>query len=242
MATFFRGYIFVMMVMLTLTLKADQTNTLTYNNVNASIPDNDPSGTSTSGSVSGILGPIVSIQLTLDLVGTPTAFNGDYYIALSSSSGQGLAVLVNRVGVMTQGTTTNSVGYGDNGMQVTFSDTAAHDIHFYQNYSPSYNGYGQLTGTWQPDGEYLNPLGDPSQYDNAESDQTAMLSSFDGQSPDQTWTLYMADLSAGGTGELAGWSMTIVTAPEPATTALLAGGLMLLGLRWRKQQANWIKK
>jgi hypothetical protein len=57
-----------------------------------------------------------------------------------------IAVLVNRVGQSGR----NPEGYGDSGFAITLSDLASHDVHDYQNpsYSPSYNGSGQLTGTW----------------------------------------------------------------------------------------------
>ena len=221
----------IIWVVLPLTLSA-QTNTFDFTNLMVSIPDNDPNGIQVSEAISGVSGSIASISVSLDLLGTPNAFNGDYYIELINSSGQGLAVLLNRTGVESG----NAYGYGDNGFDVTFSDSAADDIHFYQNDGYTLNADGQLTGTWQPDGENINPLGDPSTFDDALSDQTATLSSFDGESPDQIWTLYLADLSGGGMGELAGWSLTIVTAPEPPVVGLLGGGLLLLGFMARRRK------
>jgi subtilisin-like proprotein convertase family protein len=53
-----------------------------------------------------------------------------------------------------------------------------------------------------------------------------MLGSFDGGNPDDTWTLFLADLSAGGTGQLVSWSLDITTVPEPAEINLLAMGLV----------------
>src|SRR6202012_1095710 len=136
--------------------------------------------------------------ISLNLSGTPDAFNGDYFIELVNGD-DAFAILVNRAGVMSG----NPYGYGDNGFDVTFSDSATNDIHFYQNVAYTLNSEGQLTGIWQPDGENIPATSeDPSEFDNAPNQQTAMLSSFIGQSPDGTWTLYLADLDSGGTGEL----------------------------------------
>jgi len=119
-----------------------------------------------------------------------------------------------------------SLWLGDNGFSVTFSDSAANDIHFYQDYPGSFNPGGQLVGTWQPDGENIPPLSDPSAFDDTLSRQTAMLGSFDGGNPNDTWTLFLADLSEGGTAQVTGWSLDITTVPEPPEANLLGAGLV----------------
>jgi subtilisin-like proprotein convertase family protein len=206
---------------LPLAVAAQQTTTISFTNLNISIPDNDPSGVQTSETIAGLTGNIASLELSLNLKGTPDAFDGDYYIALVNGSDD-FAILLNRVGVSGD----DSYGYGDNGFDVTFSDSADNDIHFYQNVSYTLNADGQLTGIWQPDGENISPLSDdPSVFDNAANQQTATLSSFIGQTPDGTWTLYLADVDGGGTGELADWSLTIVTAPEPPSIHLIMAAL-----------------
>lgn len=209
------------------------TNVFNFNGLNMAIPDNDPNGVQNSQTVTGLSGSIADIQLTLDITGTGVsgAFNGDYYAELVNNQG-GFAVLLNRAGM----SSANPFGYGDDGFDLTFSDSAANDIHFYRDDSASFNPGGQLTGTWQPDGENISPLSDPSAFDNALSQQTAMLSSFDGESPNDTWTLFLADLSEGGTGQITSWSLTIATVPEPSETNLLATGLAasLWFLRRRK--------
>lgn len=195
------------------------TNSVSYNNINLAVPDNDPNGTQNSQNVSGLSGSIANLQVTLDIAGTGIdgAFNGDYFVELVNSSG-GFAVLLNRAGV----SSSNPSGNADNGFSVTFSDSAVHDIHLYQNYSDIFNLNGQLTGAWQPDGENISPLAAVSAFDAALTQQTAMLSSFNGGNPNGTWTLFLADLSAGGTGQLDSWSMDITTVPEPAQTSFLA--------------------
>jgi hypothetical protein len=199
------------------------TNVFNFTGLNLAIPDNDPNGVQISENVTGLSGPIAGIQLTLDIAGTGVggAFNGDYYAELVNNQG-GFAVLLNRAGM----SSSNLFGYADNGFSVTFSDTAANDIHFYQDYSASFNLDGQLIGTWQPDGENISPLSDSSVFDNAPSQQTAMLSSFDGDNPNDTWTLFLADLSEGGTAQVTGWSLDITTVPEPSSSNLLAAGLI----------------
>jgi len=199
------------------------TNIFSQNNLNEAIPDNDPNGVQISQNVAGLSGSIANIQLSLDIAGTGVggAFSGDYYAELVNNQG-GFAVLLNRAGM----SSANPFGYGDDGFSVTFSDTAANDIHLYQDYSASFNLGGQLIGMWQPDGENISPLSDPSAFDNALNQQTAMLSSFDGGNPNDTWTLFLADLSEGGTAQVTGWSLDITTVPEPPPANLLAAGLL----------------
>lgn len=207
------------------------TTNFAFNNINLAIPDNNPNGAQNSQTITGLSGSISSIQVSLDIAGTGDgAFNGDYYAELVNGAG-GFAVLLNRAGV----SSANSFGYGDNGFNVTLNDTAAQDIHFYQNFSYDTNASGQLTGTWQPDGENISPLSNPSAFDNALQNQTAMLSSFDGDSPNDTWTLFLADLSQGGTGQVVSWSLDITTAPEPSETSLFAVGLIFLGYSLHRQ-------
>lgn len=195
------------------------TNT-TSTTVNALIPDGSPigltSGTNISGSYS--LATISSVTVTLDITG---GFNGDLYAYLAGPGG-GFAVLLNRTGI----TSGNAFGYSDTGFNITFDDSAANNIHLYQNDSPTINGSGQLTDTWQPDGRNIDPQSSPSTFDS--TSPTADLSSFNGANPDGTWTLFVADLSSGGQGTLVTWGLTVVTVPEPQTWVLVAGGVGLL--------------
>lgn len=223
-----------LLAVLPLALFGQQTTTFNFNNVNVAIPDYDPNNpqlVQSSETISGLSGNILSIQVGLNLAGTPVAFNSDYYVELVNGAG-GFAVLLNRVGE----SSSNPFGYGDNGFNVTFSDAATNDIHFYQNDSDSFNPNGQLTGTWQPDGENISPASDPSAFDNAANQQTAMLSSFIGDSPDDTWTLFLADLAQGGTGQVSSWSLAITTTPEPTTASFLIVGLICLGIGFRRKQ------
>ena len=132
-------------------------------------------------------------------------------------------MLLNRVGR----TGSAPFGYLDNGLQVTLSDAAANGVvHTYQTVSNPAGG--TLTGTWAPDGRSVSPFdtvtGEP---------RTATLSGLNDQSSGGAWTLLIADLSTGGVGTLANWSLTSTgsSVPEPAnwgwvtgaTPALLAG-------------------
>ena len=186
--------------------------------VNQAIPDADPFGLSVTNDLSGFVGAISSITVSLNI---SNGINGDLYGYLAGPNG-GFAVLFNRVGV----TSGNSFGYGDAGFDVTFDDAAANgDIHPYQTTlggAPS----GQLTGTWQPDGRNIDPQSAPGDFDTAARD--ASLSSFDATDPNGTWTLFLADLSSGGQSTLASWDLNVTTVPEPSFLALL--GLGALGI------------
>lgn len=206
------------------------TTNIAFNNINLAIPANNQFGVQNSQNITGVSGSIINIQLSLDIAGTGYgAFNGNYYAELLNGAG-GFAVLLNRTGL----SSANSFGYSDNGFNVMFSDTAAQDIHFYQNFSDDFNVSGQLTGSWQPDGENISPISNPSAFDNAQQNQTAMLSSFDGDNPNDTWTLFVADLSQGDSAEVVGWSLDITTAPEPNTTSFLAVGLIIFYRSFRR--------
>jgi subtilisin-like proprotein convertase family protein len=193
---------------------------VTYTSVNTPIPDGNPVGLTSSTNISGLysLSTVSSVTVNLDITG---GFNGDLYAYLAGPGG-GFAVLLNRTGI----TSGNSFGYSDTGFNITLSDSAANNIHLYQNDSPSYNGSGQLTQIWAPDGRNIDPQSSPSAFDSASP--TADLSSFNGANPNGTWTLFVADLSSGGQGTLVSWGLTVVTVPEPQTWVLIAGGLGLL--------------
>ncbi|PWU13391.1 MAG: hypothetical protein C5B50_19470 [Verrucomicrobia bacterium] len=188
------------------------------------IPDNDPIGLADSHTISGLGSQIVNVTVTLNISG---GWNGDLYAYLRLNDSP-MVVLLDRVGV----TSSNPDGYGDTGFQVTLSASASHDIHFYQNFSPSYNSDGQLTGTWQADGR-TDPL----------SSTRGSLSAFNGLNPNGTWTIFFADESAGEQSTLVGWSLDITNVPELANVALLIFGALaamralgsVFGLQARKK-------
>jgi hypothetical protein len=163
------------------------------------IPDGDLAGIAETISLGSSIQSITDVQLTLDIGGASDdqPFNGDYYAYLTH--GTGFAVLLNRVGV----TAANPYGYADAGFDVTFSDSGP-DIHNYQNDGPNFNGDGQLTGIWGPDGRTTSPLSvldaDP---------RSAFLSSFDGESSSGAWTLFIADCDPGDFGNLDSWTLDV---------------------------------
>jgi subtilisin-like proprotein convertase family protein len=186
------------------------------------IRDNDPSGLAFSFNLSDAATTITSVTIALSVSG---GWNGDLYAYLSSSSG--FAVLLNQVGV----DASNPLGYADSGMDVTLvSGSGNSDIHTYQSASPAYTPGGQLTGTWQADGRFLDPLS--STRDNT-------LDVFNGKDPNGEWTLFFADRNGGDVSTLTGWNVTFGAVPEPSSLALLlAGSLALLARRKR----SWNKR
>jgi len=137
-------------------------------------------------------------------------------------------VLINRTGV----TSANSFGYSDAGFNVTFDDSAANNIHLYQTISNP--GGGVLTGTWQPDGENIDPQSPAADFPTT---PTTPLASFDGSNPNGTWTLFLSDVSAGNQSTVVSWGLNITATPEPSTLALAAiGGLAVLMLRNSRQR------
>jgi hypothetical protein len=187
------------------------------------IPDGNPAGSAGTATVSGLLPTISQVSVNLNISG---GYNGDLYAYLSY--GGVLVPLLNRVGVGTG----NSFGYGDTGFDVTLSSSGANNIHFYQNYSPSYNGSGQLTGTWQPDGRTIDPGLASSSPGSFNAAGTVNFGSYNGLNPNGTWTLFIADLSAGGQSQLVSWELDITAVPEPVNVALgiFAGVVVIVSL------------
>ena len=111
------------------------------------IPNGEDSLWSDLRTVSGITELTVgSVSVRLNISG---GANGDLYCYLSH--GGILVPLLNRVGVGTG----NAYGYEQLGLNVTFTDTAANNIHFYQ----AIDGYSITGGaSWQPDGRTINPV------------------------------------------------------------------------------------
>lgn len=192
------------------------------------IPDGEPEGVATAINLLGTDDVITQIRLTLEIYSPlDHGFNGDLYVTLAH--GSGYSVLLNRVGK----TTGNPFGYGDSGfMSVTFDDFAvAGDIHVYRQTlmgSDSIALNGPLTGTWQPDGRTT----DPDSVLPLDA-RTATLSSFNGESANGEWTLFLADMSPGGQSNLKSVKIEVATVPEPSTVLLgvIGGAFLCLGAK-----------
>ena len=186
--------------------------------VNQMIPDGDPAGLASTVNVSIGGNPIIdgTLSVSLNISGS---YSGDLYAYLSHAGE--ICVLLNRVGT----SPTDRLGYGDAGMNVTFSDSAANgNIHYYQNVTTPAAGT-PLTGVWAPDGRTVNPY-----TVNGTETPTALLSSFSGIDPNGAWTLFVADLNGGDLHQLNSWGMQFTAVPEPGYSAIFAGlgGLGLL--------------
>jgi subtilisin-like proprotein convertase family protein len=194
------------------------------------IPDNAPSGTGFAFSLTDPATSITDVSVTLDISG---GYNGDLYAYISH--GSAVAVLLNRVGVGSSST----YGYGDSGFLITLSSSAAANVHSYQNSPTLFNGNGQLTGDWRPDGRLIDPASSPSAFDSAPT--SANFGSFTGQNPNGDWTLFFEDMSPGGVSTLTGFSvnLSVVPVPEPVNVALGIFGGILAGLGlWRAYRAS----
>jgi subtilisin-like proprotein convertase family protein len=82
----------------------------------ALIPDDNLNGLSSSITLNTAINSITGVELTVNVVGDPVAWNGDYFAYLQYSSG--LVVLLNNLGA----TSSNPFGSSGNGFNVTFSD------------------------------------------------------------------------------------------------------------------------
>jgi hypothetical protein len=142
-----------------------------------------------------------------------------------------IAVLLNGVGH----TIAHPFGYADSGFAgVVFDDQANHDVHNYRlTLEPV--GFGPLTGNWRPDARAASPGA------ALDSDpRTATFAQFNGLNPNGNWTLFVADLSSGGTARLQSWSLEITAVPEPGNyTAVF--GLGLLGILILKRLGAWLR-
>jgi subtilisin-like proprotein convertase family protein len=156
-----------------------------FSGINASIPDNNPSGLSNNQSVNDT-GIIREIQITLNI---NSGANGDLYVYLAHDDR--ISILLNRVGKSTD----LPGGYNDPGLHLTIADSAeSGDIHTYRqtifgNNDTSLGGplTTDLAGPFQPDGRAVSPF-----TVTADSARTAKLNVFTGQQLSGTWTLFVA--------------------------------------------------
>lgn len=192
---------------------------LTWNgptiNVSTAIPDNDDVGLTSAQTVAATgITQIDHVTVTIHVAG---GWNGDLYAHLVHDSG--FSVLLNRSGR----SLANTDGSASSGMTITFDDAALLDVHTALPMSG-----GSVTGNYQPDGRVTDP------YNVLDSDaRPAMLSSFSGLNPNGTWTLFIADQSAGETSTLQSWSLSITAVPEPSSLIFACLGIPFLMQRRR---------
>jgi len=172
------------------------------------VPDNNYSGWTDSRTLAAAPAGTVTPGSVAVTLELSGGWNGDLYAYLVNST-TGFSVLLNRVGLGEPGV--GAYGYGDAGMTVTLAATGT-SIHQYGGGSTF---SAAPTGTWAADG--------------------GTLGSFTTQSG--TWTLFVADLSAGGVTTVNSWGlqMDIVAVPEVETwiAAALAGAF---GAFWLNRQ------
>ena len=133
---------------------------------------------------------LTEVKVGLHLVGEPSGrgFASEIYVSLNKDL-QVSSILLNQVGVRDS----DLVGFGYDGWQVTFSDSAALDVHLQD------IGSGVMTGEIQPDGR-LKP---------EDTLRPALLSAMLGGEGNGNWYLSVADLDFGGTMRLESWSLTL---------------------------------
>jgi hypothetical protein len=207
------------------------TNNFNYT-PNVVVPDNFLPGVADIRTVSTTIFALTGIQVTLNLSGFEgDGFNGDLYAYLSftnfTQQSSAFTVLLNRVGR----TSGNTLGYADNGFNVTFDNTAPNgDIHLYQNVTDPSGG--TLTGVWQPDARNVHP-------NNAldTTPRTADLSSFTGGTlnPNGEWTLFLVDNSSVNEFILNSWGIQLIGVPEPSAYALMGMGAAAVCFRFRRR-------
>jgi uncharacterized protein (TIGR03382 family) len=178
------------------------------------IPDGESSGVARSltANTGGqtITGVEVSMNISATLGGTP--FIGDLYLYLTN--GSEVAILANRPGRSAAA----GAGYSDEqSIDILFSQVAAADFHNYRLTATGSHAIplsGTLTGVWEADGR----ITDPASVLDTDA-RTAGLDVFNGDLADDTWSIFAADLSSGGTHQINSWSISLTVVPEPGTAA-----------------------
>ena len=213
------------------TASATIVDTYTSGTLNLALPDNNPAGLSLSHTTTTANANLINeVDVTLNLSG---GYNGDLYgYLLFQPTGDGSAttsILLNRVG------RTGASGYGDatSGFNITLSGDTT------QSYANIHSAGGTagavVSGTYLADGRAISPTGD---FTGVSS--TAGLNIMNGNNANGTWTLFLADMSAGDQSTLVSWGLDISVVPEPVTYALgIFGGalaLLVLGCRMVKHE------
>jgi subtilisin-like proprotein convertase family protein len=187
------------------------------NTTSVGIPDGNPNGVQSSINVSGAAASISDVVVYLYITG---GYNGDLYASLNLGGTSGTSVvLLNRIGSSSSspfGSTTSGFGdsttpYNNGGTYYSFALSTAG--------SSGLNSAGTsgsaITGTYQPAGGSL-------------TSGAGLLSAFDNQDPNGTWTLSLANMAGGGSSEtLVRWGVEITAVPEPVTASIVIFGSLL---------------
>lgn len=190
--------------------------------VGTAIADNSAAGSTFNSSGAGWSGTwgsgqlVDSISVVLNISG---GYNGDLYGYLVYTAGGSTqtAILLNRVGGGSGNSVASTAGFGGGATSdfaslqtagVTLSDTGT---------SGSIQSVAAAAGnSYTTGGANLN-------------------STFANMSSGGTWTLFLADMSAGDQSTLVSWGLNVSVVPEPATWALLifCGGFLVTGVARR---------
>ena len=212
-----------------------------FANLFLAIPDHSAVGVVHEPTVSTLAYPIQSLAVDLKIssreAGAPM-FNGDLFVTLRHESGY--SVLLNRVGRRAE----SSLGYADNGFNITLDDGAAADVHTYRTTVmgsdvlpiSSSDPASPLTGIWKPDARAVDP-----NVVLSTTSRTATLSSFNGQLPSGQWTLFVADLSPEGLAQLDSWTLRVTVIPETESIATCVAGALTavaIGRRVRRRRLS----
>ena len=181
--------------------------------VSTTVPDNSIIGLADTRAIVSNITSITSVNIAITLAG---GWNGDLYAYVSHASG--FCVLLNRPGR----SAALPDGSSSSGFDIRFTEAATADVH------TSIPGNGLVTGDYQPDARNEDPL---RVLDT--SLRSAFLGSFTGLDPNGDWTLFVADISPGGTTVVENWTLTITGVPEPTSGLLVAYSALLLFIRRR---------
>ncbi len=177
-----------------------------FTGLNKFVPDDGAFGVHDVQMVTSAVTRLSGLRVNLRVVGE---FNGDLYGYVRHIQGgtTNFCVLLNRVGKCT----TNLFGYSNSGLDITLDDSASQgDVHVYGGVTNPPAG-SPLQGTWAPDGRNVDPDDVLST-----SARTSFLTNFLGASGSGEWTLFLADLSSGGTNMLAQWGLQFIGQTAPA--------------------------
>ena len=182
-----------------------------------SIPDGSPVGVSFTGTYDGAASgsTVGSLTVSLSISG---GYNGNLYSYLVAPNGT-MVVLLNQPGA----TGGNPFGFAGSGLNITLTDATS-------------IGGNPVTGI-QTTAET------PGQLFSGTYNAAGTLGTFDNSSANGNWTLFFADMTAGGgQAQLTGWSLNVTAVPEPVNVAMAAFGTIFVvvgGIRsYRRAQSQ----